>query len=225
MLSDFIYDSAFPNGAYSHSFGLESYISWGYVNDVKSYQKWLESYMLDVFAPTDGATYIIASNFLSNKFSLLKLARVYTASITSFESKTAAIATARATLKNTEFMHDENLKWYSTICQRDEFACTPIVLSMLAKDLISQYAYSTIKTLTQNATRAIPLSYKKSSELIYINQKLAKEVAKKSEQIAKIFLDKGFFSLNFDSKIFSTHHELDLAMYAHEKLDFRLFMS
>ncbi|MBJ6718665.1 hypothetical protein JG672_08800, partial [Campylobacter jejuni] len=55
MLGQFLFDSAFANGAYSHSFGLESYISWGVVKDASSFQKWLESYMLDVFATSDGA--------------------------------------------------------------------------------------------------------------------------------------------------------------------------
>lgn len=233
MLANFLFDSTFPNGAYSHSFGLESYIYWGNVKDAKSYQKWLRRYMIDVFAQSDGAVYAMACELRNKKFSFLKLARAANASISSLEARLAAINMARATLKNTNFMHDEFAKWYYNICENDNFAHPALAYSVLANNMLKEYAYSCIKTLTQNATRAIPLSYKKSSELLYINISLAKEVAQKSSNIAKQFLQNGYFSLNipinhenkYVNLAFSSHQELDIAMYAHENLNFRLFMS
>lgn len=226
MLSHFLFDSAFANGAYSHSFGLESYISWGLVKDSTSYQEWLRTYMLNVFAPSEGAIYAIASQLKHKRLSLLKLARVANVSILSAESRMAAISMARASLKNTEFMHDDLAKWYFKICQNDDFIYPAIAFSVLVSNMDVEYAYASIKNLTQNATRAIPLSYKKSSQLLYENIGLAKETANKAKQIAKITLDKGYFSLNNCSdNLFASHHELDLAAFAHEKLDFRLFMS
>ncbi|MBZ8008309.1 hypothetical protein AVBRAN9334_09095 [Campylobacter sp. RM9334] len=232
MLGQFLFDSAFANGAYSHSFGLESYISWGVVKDASSFQKWLESYMLDIFATSDGAIYAIACGLKGKKLSLLKLAKVANSSMASAECKAAGISMARATLKNTEFMHDEYASWYYKACENDEFCNPAIAFSVLGQNMAVEYAYSSIKTLTQNATRAIPLSYKKSSELLHINLDLAKRSADKSMQIAKSFIEKGFFSLQLLDEndlnkyhLFSTHHELDLGMLAHEKLDFRLFMS
>lgn len=226
MLSHFLFDSAFANGAYSHSFGLESYISWGLVKDSTSYQAWLRTYMLDVFAPSEGAIYAIANGLKDKKLSLLKLAKIANASILSHECRMGAISMARASLKNTEFMHNDLAKWYSKICQDDNFTHPAIAFSVLTPNMDAQYAYANIKTLTQNATRAIPLSYKKSSQILYENIDLAQEVAQKSKDIAKKSLKKGYFSLNnCDISLFATHQELDIASFAHEKLDFRLFMS
>ncbi|MCI6988371.1 MAG: hypothetical protein MR902_02220 [Campylobacter sp.] len=226
MLSDFLFDSAFPNGGYSHSFGLESYISWGDVSGVDSYQKWLEAYMLGIFAPSDGAVYTLACEFKDKPLSLLKLARAANASISSLENHQAAIMMARATLKNTEFMHDDTLKWYNKVATNDKFASPAIVFALLSgTNMLDQYAYATIKTLTQNATRAIPLAYKKSNELIHKNANLAKISAQKANLVAKDIIDKGFFSLNHSFKIFASHHELDIAMFSHESVSFRLFMS
>ena len=230
MVGQFLFDSAFANGAYSHSFGLESYISWGKVKDSKSYQLWLERYMLDVFAVSDGAVYAMACMLKDKKLSLLKLARVAISSISSVECRAGTISMARATLKNTEFMHNELAKWYYSVSEDDKYAHPAIAFAVLSSSMSSEYAYSTIKTLTQNATRAIPLSYKKSSELLHINIELANKSAKKSFEVAEKALSRGYFSLNnlddsLANTIFSTHHELDIAMLAHEKLDFRLFMS
>lgn len=233
MLAQFLLDSAFANGAYSHSFGLESYIAWGAVNDAQSYQKWLTRYIMDAFAESDGAVYAMACKLRDKKFSLLKLARVANASISSSEARKATINIARATLKNTSFMHNDLAKWYFKVCENDNYAHPALAYSVLADNLAEEYAYACIKTLTQNATRAIPLSYKKSSELLYLNIDLAKQAAKKSLNIAEQFLENGYFSLNtlinhrnkYANSAFALHQELDIAMFAHESLDFRLFMS
>lgn len=227
MLGQFLFDSAFANGAYSHSFGLESYISWGAIKDASSFQKWLENYMLNVFATGDGAVYSMACMLKDKKLSLLKLAKLANSSIASAECRAANISMAKATLKNTEFMHDDLATWYYKACEKDEFCNISIAFSVLCSGYDSEYAYSSIKTLTQNATRAIPLSYKKSSELLYVNLELAKKSAIKSQEIAKQVLKNGYLNLKDidNTALFSTHHELDIAMLAHEKLDFRLFMS
>lgn len=226
MLSYFLFDSAFPNGAYSHSFGFESYLSWKNINDIKSYQKWLQAYMLYNFATNDGVVYEIAYKFKDKKLSLLKLAKAANLSILSYENRLANITMARSTLNNTEFIHDEILKWYSHMCKYDEFANIAVANALLSKEnMLEQYTYSTIKALTQNATRAIPLPYKKSNELIYKNINLCKMVASKSKNLAQKIAKSGYFSLNLSKNIFTSHHELDMAMFAHEKINFRLFMS
>lgn len=226
MTRQFLFDSAFANGAYSHSFGLETYISWGVVKDAKSYEKWLNHYMLDNFANSDFVVYAMGFRLKNKPLSFLKLARSANASILSSECKIAAINTARATLKNTEFMHDDFAKWYFNICQSDDFAHPALAFSALSNEIMPEYAYACIKSLTQNATRAIPLSYKKSSQIIYENKDLAQKVMQKAIKIADENLKNGYFSLNdIKDDIFATHFELDLAMLGHEKVDFRLFMS
>lgn len=227
MKSQFLFDSAFPNGGYSHSFGFESYIAWGELGSISNYDKWLESYMLDVFAESDGAIYCIAFALKHQRLSLLKLAKVAHASISAFENRKAQVEMARSTLNNTEFMHHQDVQWYKRIAfKREEFANPALAFALLSDDdSLEQYAYATLRTLTINATRAIPLAYKKANELMFRKQELAQRAAQKSRDIAKPIIEKGFFSLDMSDRIFATHHELDLAMCAHERIEFRLFMS
>ncbi|CAM2794618.1 urease accessory protein UreF [Helicobacter burdigaliensis] len=226
MLGQFLFDSAFANGAYSHSFGLETYISWGKVKDSKSFQEWLSLYMLEVFALQEGVVYILANALKSKPLSLLKLARIANASIMSEENRKGAISIARATLKNTEFLHNDLSHWYYQICQNEDYVHPAIAFSVLSpEDLIEQYVYASIKTLTQNATRAIPLSYKKSSQILYENLELAREVRQKCYLLAEQVLQKKNINLSVLEDLFVSHQEIDLATFAHEKLDFRLFMS
>lgn len=235
MKAQFFYDSTFPNGAYSHSFGLESYISWSMVNDAKTYQTWLETFMMDNFAPNEGAIYEMVSMLKNKRISILKLSRVANASITNYEGRQAAINIARATLNNTEFMHNEMASWYSKVCENELYAYPAVASALVAGNKGGDFAYATIKTLTQNATRAIPLSYKKSCKILFENIALAEKVEVKSKLIASSLLKNNFFSLTtldrcvemsfLNTSLFSTHHELDISMLAHEKLDFRLFMS
>ncbi|EGL8557810.1 hypothetical protein QL374_003055 [Salmonella enterica] len=235
MKAQFFYDSTFPNGAYSHSFGLESYISWSRVNDAETYQIWLETFMMENFAPNEGAVYEMVSMLKNKKISILKLSRFANASITNHEGRQAAVNIARATLSNTEFMHNEMARWYSKVCENELYAYPAVASALVAGNLGGDFAYATIKTLTQNATRAIPLSYKKSCKILFDNIALAERVVMRSKLIASSLLKNNFFSLTtldkyveksfLNTSIFSTHHELDISMLAHEKLDFRLFMS
>ncbi|PWZ78666.1 urease accessory protein UreF, partial [Staphylococcus pseudintermedius] len=47
-------DSQFPTGAFSHSFGLETYIQRGDVHNGASFQAWLEVFLKEQLTYTDG---------------------------------------------------------------------------------------------------------------------------------------------------------------------------
>ena len=224
MKEQFLFDSAFANGAYSQSYGLESYILNASINDAKSFQVWLNAFMVESFATNDGVVFVLANEFKNKKLSLLKLARLHNSSILSSECKSANINMTKATLKNTEFMHDDLAKWYFNVCENDNFCSLAVAFSLFSNDLES-FAYSSIKTLIINATRAIPIPYKKSSELLFLNIDLAKKSAQKSRQLAKNILKDGFVSMQNTKALFHTNYELEFFMMAHKNLDFRLFMS
>jgi urease accessory protein len=48
-------DSAFPSGAFSHSFGLETALADGRVHDEATLEAWLRAYLRDAYATLDGA--------------------------------------------------------------------------------------------------------------------------------------------------------------------------
>lgn len=78
------------------------------------------------------------------------------------------IATAKATLKNTAFMHDDTLKWYNEVCKNDDFVSSAVVFAFLTNDKLVDYAYSLIiKQLHKTQLGLFHYRIKKSSELIY----------------------------------------------------------
>ncbi|MBD5635858.1 MAG: hypothetical protein IAI49_15430, partial [Candidatus Eremiobacteraeota bacterium] len=53
-------DSAFPSGAFSHSFGLESAIADGRVHDEATLAAWLDAYLVDGWSTLEGAALALA---------------------------------------------------------------------------------------------------------------------------------------------------------------------
>ena len=47
-------DSALPNGAFSHSFGLETYLARGVVHDEESFTAWLRQFISQQLVYSDG---------------------------------------------------------------------------------------------------------------------------------------------------------------------------
>lgn len=47
-------DTAFPNGAFAHSWGLEAYIARGRVHNAATLEAWIAHTLLHAFAPSDG---------------------------------------------------------------------------------------------------------------------------------------------------------------------------
>jgi urease accessory protein UreF len=53
-------DSAFPSGAFSQSFGLESAVAAERVHDESTLYAWLEGYLVDAWATLEGAALVLA---------------------------------------------------------------------------------------------------------------------------------------------------------------------
>ena len=63
-------DSAFPSGAFSQSFGLETAIIDGRVCDEATLAAWLESYLIDGWATLDGAAMLLVMRNFADAGSL-----------------------------------------------------------------------------------------------------------------------------------------------------------
>jgi urease accessory protein len=87
-------DSAFPSGAFSHSFGLETAILERGVRDVAGVRAWLESYLGDALATLDARAMVLAMGGED----VLALDAWVAASIFAVEARSANRRLARATL-------------------------------------------------------------------------------------------------------------------------------
>src|ERR1700738_4462756 len=54
-------DAAFPAGAFAHSFGLETAVAEGFVRDEATLVAWLRAYLDGIFAPRDGAAFVLTA--------------------------------------------------------------------------------------------------------------------------------------------------------------------
>ena len=59
-------DSQFPTGAFSHSFGLETYIQRQAVHDANSFKEWLELFLNEQLTYSDGLAMRLVYNALNN---------------------------------------------------------------------------------------------------------------------------------------------------------------
>lgn len=59
-------DSQFPTGAFSHSFGLETYIQRETVNDAESFTRWLKLFLNEQLTYADGLAMRIVYDALEN---------------------------------------------------------------------------------------------------------------------------------------------------------------
>jgi urease accessory protein len=88
-------DSAFPSGAFAHSFGLETAIAAGRVRDEATLERWLTAYLLDGVATLDGAAIVL---HLRDSSPLEELDAELAAATFAEESREAAARLARTTL-------------------------------------------------------------------------------------------------------------------------------
>lgn len=71
-------DSQFPTGAFSHSFGLETYIQRDTVHDEESFQQWLVLFLNEQLTYADGLTMRLVYDALNENDTkaILKLDRI-----------------------------------------------------------------------------------------------------------------------------------------------------
>lgn len=89
-------DSAFPSGAFSQSFGLETAILDGRVHDAAGVAGWIEAYLNGALAPLDGRAMAL---FLNAAAPLGELDAVLSAALFPAEVRSATRRLARATLE------------------------------------------------------------------------------------------------------------------------------
>ncbi|KAB7706161.1 urease accessory protein UreF [Bacillus aerolatus] len=224
MLSLFqLCDSNFPTGAFSHSFGLESYIQADVVRDQKTFFEWLQVYVHEQLIYTDGlACRLVYDALLQEDLQQVwNLDRLLTVQNLPRETREGTQMIGDRMLKLSQSLYDfPVLSLYrEQIKKKQSFAHPSIVFTMVAYGLevskpnaILYYLYSAVSSLVQNAVRAIPLG-QTAGQLI--THKFHPELQRAVEKIMQLPED--------DFGIVSPG--LELAQMQHERVNIRIFMS
>ena len=216
-------DSAFPTGAFSHSFGLETYIQEDAVHDQETFREWLTVYLYEQLIYSDG----LAASLVYEALEQEDYEKIW-----ELDHLLAVQNFARETREGTKQMGDRMLdmaeslyeapvlKMYrKRIKNKQSFGHAAIVFTIVGHYLkverettILYFLYSTIVSLIQNAVRAIPLGQTTGQKIL---AKFQQELSEATDKISK--LDEEDFGI--------VSPGLELSQMQHERVKIRIFMS
>jgi urease accessory protein len=217
-------DTGFPSGAFSHSFGLETYVREGNVRDKATLKAWMIAYLSRQWIYNDGLAVRLTYEAVEagDEEALWDVDRRLAAQTVPSEARNGAIRMGRRTLGLVREFADTPLlgQYEENIRAKRCFGHPAVVFAISARtagitlsEALLCYAYSCAATLVQNAVRAIPLGQTDGQKLMY---ELREHVAAAATRVVgEIQPDE--FGISPPG--------LELAAIRHEKLDVRLFMS
>jgi urease accessory protein len=224
MLSLFqLCDSNFPTGAFSHSYGLESYIQENLVRDQATFAQWLRVYLNEQLVYSDGLATRLVYEALENgeMEKVWKIDRMLMVQNLPRETRDGSQRMGESMLNLVQSLYQTPLlaQYRERIKQKQSFGHPAIVFTMIGHHLgVPQenttlyYLYSTVTSLVQNAVRAIPLGQTAGQKTI---QEFQEALAKATETIQD--LDEEDFGI--------VSPGLELAQMMHERVNIRIFMS
>lgn len=216
-------DSNFPNGAFSHSFGLETYIQKDIVVDAVTFSNWLKVYLHEQLAYSDGLASRIVYEALEddNLERVWEIDRILTVQNLSKESRDGTQRMGDRMLDIAESIYNIPIlsDYRKRLKNKQSFGHSAIVFTMVGHYLdvekettIVYYLYSTIVSLVQNAVRAIPLGQTAGQKVIYSFQK---ELNMAADKI-----------MNMDELEFGVVSPgLEVSQMQHERVGIRIFSS
>ncbi len=216
-------DSNLPTGAFSHSFGLESYIQEDKVYDKETFFEWLKVYLHEQLIYTDGLASLLVYEALTegNIQEIWHLDRLLTVQNLPRETREGTQMIGDRMLKLTESLYELPIlsQYRAEIKKKNAFGHPAIVFTMVAhglevekQDTIRFYLYSSISSQIQNAVRAIPLG-QTAGQMITHN--FIPELNAAVDKILQLSKD--------DFGIVSPG--IELSQMQHERVNIRIFMS
>ncbi len=216
-------DSNLPTGAFSHSFGLETYIQENKVHDKDSFSEWLRMYVSGQLVYTDGLACRLAYEALeqNDAEAIWALDRKITVQALPRETRegTHKIGERMLTIGNDLYPASLLSLYKEKTANGEAFGHPAIVFTMIAHQLnvpenviLSTYLYSSISSLTQNAVRGIPLGQTAGQ---FILRDIQQWITKAVEQIRT--MDIADFG--------AVAPGLEISQMKHERVHIRIFMS
>ncbi|MBS4202024.1 urease accessory protein UreF [Bacillus sp. FJAT-49732] len=216
-------DSNFPTGAFSHSYGLETYIQNNHVKDDESFLNWLHVYVNEQLIYSDGLACKLVYDALQKGDTehIWKMDRLLTVQNLPRETREGTQRIGERMLKLVKALYDIPIltEYEERIRRKISFGHPSIVFTTVGYHLgISSetttlfYLYSTILSLVQNAVRAIPLGQTSGQKII---QQFQHSLVEATEKISSLTEE--------DFGIVSPG--LELSQMNHERVNVRIFMS
>ncbi|MEH7113580.1 urease accessory protein UreF [Neobacillus niacini] len=216
-------DSNFPTGAFSHSYGLESYIQENKVYDQATFAQWLHVYLNEQLVYSDGLASRLVYEALEDEAfeKLWRVDRMLMVQSLPRETREGSQRMGERMLNLVESLYDFPVLtlYRERIKKKKSFGHPSIVFTMVGHHLgVSKstttlyYLYSTVSSLVQNAVRAIPLGQTAGQKTI---QEFQGYLVQAMEKIQG--LDEEDFGI--------TSPGLELAQMKHERVNIRIFMS
>ncbi|ANB59742.1 urease accessory protein UreF [Anoxybacteroides amylolyticum] len=212
-------DSNFPSGAFSHSFGFETYIYNEKINNEKTFREALCAYIRTQLTYIDGLACRLTYDFLQkqSKDDVWRLNEIL-----------AALCLARETREGTRMIGERMWKlcreiypfeiWNDDKEKRD-YIHPAIVFAIVCdhlkipKDItVLSYLYTSVQTLVQNAVRGIPLGQTDGQKLLVFVQPYLVEAVQTIDALT-------------EEDLGAVTPGLEIAQMQHEQLSVRLFMS
>ncbi|MFJ7727560.1 urease accessory protein UreF [Neobacillus sp. NPDC097160] len=216
-------DSNFPTGAFSHSFGLESYIQENIVNNPETFSQWLQVYIKEQLIFSDGlASHLVYQALEQKDFQKVwKLDRLLTVQNLPRETREGTQRMGERMLNLVQSLYDAPILsiYRKRIESKQSFGHPSIVFTIVAQHLgvpkstaVLFYLYSVVSSLVQNAVRAIPLGQTAGQIIIRDAQDTLVEAIETIQQ-----LDEEDFGIISPG--------LELSQMRHERVNIRIFMS
>lgn len=218
-----ICDSNFPIGAFSHSFGLESYIQEDIVHNPDTFTQWLHVYLNEQLIYSDGLACHLVYRALEeeNFHKVWKLDRLLTVQNLPRETREGTQRMGESMLNLVGTLYDAPIlaTYRKRINEKQSIGHPAIVFTMIAQYLeVPQftttlyYLHSVVSSLVQNAVRAIPLGQTAGQRII---REIQSNLIRASEKIQQ--MDEEDFGI--------VSPGLELSQMIHERINIRIFMS
>ncbi|MEJ9225637.1 urease accessory protein UreF [Priestia megaterium] len=216
-------DSNFPSGAFSHSFGFETYIQQDQICNTETFQEALRTYLDVQLTYTDGLACRLAYEY-ANHDQFTEIMRV--------DHELYALALSKETREGTRRVGQRMLKLCLELFQGSYlekymsevkakkayghpavvFALASLQLNITKEDAILSHLYASISSLIQNAVRGIPIGQTDGQKTLVLFQPLLQHALQ--------------HILQADQEEFgAVTPGLEIAQMQHEQLHVRLFMS
>ncbi|MGD6887219.1 urease accessory protein UreF [Staphylococcus shinii] len=216
-------DSQFPTGAFSHSFGLETYIQRDIVHDEESFQQWLILFLNEQLTYADGLTMCLVYDALeqNDKQTILRLDRILFVQNLPKETRQGSKQMGNRMVKLASELYDcDWIDWYHDQMRNKKAILHPaICFTMLGHHLgvdietiIDYYLYQNVSSLTQNAVRAIPLGQTAGQRIVHQMIPIMKET-------------RDYIMTLEESQLGITAPGLEINQMEHENVNVRIFIS